>query len=47
MGKSILQFYLEQISFRLSGVKDQQVPDRKSVTDLGVELILQNPNPVL
>lgn len=34
-------------SFRLPGLKDQRVPDRKSVTDLGVELIFQNSNPVL
>lgn len=34
-------------SFHLPGLKDQRVPDRKSVTDLGVELIFQNSNPVL
>lgn len=34
-------------SFRLPGVKGPWVPDRKSVTELGVELIFQNSNPVL
>lgn len=34
-------------SFHLPGVKDQRVPDRKSVTELGVKLIFQNSNPVL
>lgn len=33
-------------SFHLPGVKDQRVPDRKSVTELGVELLFQNSNPV-
>lgn len=34
-------------SFGPPGVKDQRVPDRKSVTELGVELIFPNSSAVL
>lgn len=34
-------------SLHLPGVRDQRVPDRKPVTELGVELIFQNSSPVL
>lgn len=34
-------------SLRLRGVRDQRVPDRKSVAELGLELHFQNSNPML
>lgn len=34
-------------SLHLLGVRDQRVPDRKSVTELGAELVFQTSSPVL